>query len=505
MWWTEWLVFSVETGNCDGIRGYLNIRAAFGAFWQDNAMAWVVANRAMKRIPETIGKCRIVREVGRGATATVYEARHPDFPEPVAVKHIRFGDDSGDGARMNRRLLKLLRAEEAVAWRLEYPNIIRIHEVVIEPEQAYVIMEYFPGTTLERYCNFEHRLPVHRVIGIIFKCCMALDYAYRQGIVHRDIKPANILVDEKDDVRITDFGLALNIDKRVEADSTFVMGVGSPAYMSPEQIKNYPLNQKTDLYSLGVVMFHLLAGRLPFRAAHPAQLIYKIINADPPRVSHINPDVSEQMDTVIRKAMEKDLYSRYKNGAEFAKDLSAIRYKIVDEDDIQLDSSRFSILRKQAFFTEFGDIELWEVLRIGVWRNAPGHVRLINEGDTEQRFGVLLEGRVELSVAGRRVMELGAGTIFGESAWLDRINHRQTMSVVSLGPLAYLEINPAALVLATEEVQETFQREVASVVALRLGALALVHAEHCGAATEANMTSTSNFAASKSEWQLVEG
>ena len=455
----------------------------------------------MEQKPGIVGGYRIVREVGRGATATVYEARHPDSPEPVALKLIRFGDDSGDGAKLNRRLLKLLRAEEAVARRLNHPNIIKIHKVVVEPEQAFVIMEYFPGTTLERYCSFERRLPVHRVIGIIFKCCMALDYAYRQGVVHRDIKPANILIDENDDVRITDFGLALNVDKKVEADSTFIMGDGSPAYMSPEQIKNYPLNQKTDLYSLGVVMFHLLAGRLPFRATNPAQLVYKIINVDPPFVSHLNPDVSEQMDMVIRKAMEKDLYSRYKNGAEFAKDLSAVRYKIIDENDAQLDTSRFSMLRRQAFFTEFDDVELWEVLRISVWRNVSGYVRLIKEGDTEQRFGVLLEGRVELSVAGRRVMELGAGTIFGELAWLDRLNHRQSMSVVSLEPLTYLEINPAALVLATEEMQELFRREVASVVTHRLGALALVHAEHCGAATEAT---TSGFATSRGEWRLAE-
>jgi len=310
------------------------------------------------------------------------------------------------------------------------------------------------------------------------------------------------MIDEKNDVRITDFGLVLNVDKRVEVDSTFIMGVGSPAYMSPEQVKNYPLNQKTDLYSLGVVMFHLLAGRLPFRAANAAQLLYKIINADPPSVSCLNPDVSEQMDAVIRKAMEKDLYSRYKNGAEFAKDLSAVRYKIVDEDEAKLDTAHFSILRKQAFFTEFDDVELWEVLRISAWRSVPGYVRLIKEGDTEQRFGVLLEGRVELSVAGRRVMELGPGTIFGESAWLDRINHRQTMSVVSLEPLAYLEINPSALLLATEEVQEVFRREVAFVVAHRLGALALVHAENCGAATKA--TSVSSLATDMAGWRLFE-
>ncbi|MDR1853894.1 MAG: protein kinase [Azoarcus sp.] len=458
----------------------------------------------MEQMPATIGEYRIVRQVGRGATATVYEARHPKLSRPVAVKHIKLGGEGGDAKRHNRRLLKLLRAEEAVSKRLDHPNIIRIFEVVIEAEQAYVVMEFFPGATLEKYCGFENRLPVHRVIGIIFKCCMALDYAYRQGIVHRDIKPANILIDDDDDVRISDFGLALNINKQVEADSTFIMGVGSPAYMSPEQIKGYPLNQKTDIYSLGAVMFHMLTGRLPFRAVNAAQLVYKILNADPPAVTQLNPDVTEQMDAVIRKAMEKDLYSRYKNGAEFAKDLSAVRYKIVDEQGSRLDGERFAMLRKQPFFTEFDDVELWEVLRIGAWRRVGPYVKLVSEGDAEQRFGVLLEGRVELSIAGKRVMELGPGTIFGEMAWLDSLKHRQSFTVVALEPLTYLQINPSALALATDEVQEAFRREVASVVAHRLSALAAVHAAHCPPATQGSQHTTTGLATGRFGLQLVE-
>ncbi|GHU04931.1 hypothetical protein AGMMS49960_21150 [Betaproteobacteria bacterium] len=437
----------------------------------------------MGQVPETIGGYRVVREIGRGATAIVYLAEHPKYAEPVALKHVKFGDEAGEGAKLNRRMMKLLRAEDAVSRRLNHANIIRIYEAVIEPTEAYVVMEYFPGTTLEKYCSFEHRLPVHRAIGIVFKCCMALDHAFRHGIVHRDIKPANILINDKDDVRITDFGLALNVRKKLESDSTFIMGVGSPAYMSPEQIKGYPLNQKTDLYSLGVVMFHLLSGRLPFRATNPAQLAYKIINADPPSVSQLNPDVPPQIDNVIRKAMEKDLYSRYKNGAEFAKELAAVRFKILDEDEVPQNLSFYSLLRKQMFLTEFDDIMVWEVLRISTRRKVGPKVKLMSEGDAEQRLGILLEGKVELSVNGRRVLELGPGTIFGELAWLDSFKHHQPMTAVSLEPLTYLEINPAALALASDEVQEAFQREVATVVAHRLGALAQAYAEHCPAAT----------------------
>lgn len=453
----------------------------------------------MGNMPERVGKYRIVRELGRGATAVVYLAENPHYPEPVALKHVKFDDKARDVAKWNRRLLKLLKAEDAVSKRLDHPNIIRIFEAVVAESEAYVVMEYFPGYTLERYCSFEHLLPIHRVIGIIFKCCMALDHAYRQGIVHRDIKPANILVDDKDNVKITDFGLALNISKKIETDSTFIMGVGSPAYMSPEQIKNYPLNQKTDLYSLGVVLFHLLTGRLPFRAANPAQLIYKIINADQPSVSQLNPEIPEQMDAVIRKALEKDLYSRYKNGAEFAKDLAAVRYKIVDDKFIPPDTSRFTMLRKMQFFTEFDDIELWEVLRLCSWRKADEHVTLMRQGDADQRFGIVLSGQVEVSIDGRRLLALGPGEVFGEQAWLDHLEHRHMMTAVSLEPMTYLEINPPALALATDEVQELFRRQVSTVVVRRLAEIGRIACMQGPPAVRGDYTATGGL-----DLQLVE-
>lgn len=422
----------------------------------------------MGQIPEKIGKYRIVREIGRGATAVVYLAESPHYPEPVALKYVRFDDKVKDEAKWNRRMMKLLKAEAAVASRLDHPNVIKIFEVVVEADHACVVMEYFPGETLERYCSFENLLSPHRAISVVFKCCIALDYAYRQGIVHRDIKPANILIDDQDNVKITDFGLAMNVDKKLETDSTFIMGVGSPAYMSPEQIKSYPLNQKTDLYSLGVVLFHLLTGRLPFRATNPAQLVYKIINMDPPSVSQLNPDIPEQMDAVIRKALEKDLYSRYKNGTEFAKDLAAVRYKIIDDKQVLPDTDRFMVLRKLPFFGEFDDVELWEVLRLCKWRKVGDKIKLLREGDNDLRFGVVLEGRVELSVEGNKVMELGVGEVFGELAWLDHLQSKQLMTTVTLEPLTYLEINPAALSLATDEVQELFRREISLVTARRM-------------------------------------
>ncbi|MDQ7989743.1 MAG: protein kinase [Candidatus Dactylopiibacterium sp.] len=444
----------------------------------------------MGDMPQQLGKYRLIREIGRGATAVVYLAESSDSPEPLALKYISFRDKARDEAKWNRRLLKLLRAESAVARRLDHPNIIKIYEAVIGAEEAYVVMEYFPGGSLEDFCSYEKMLPVQRATSIVFKIAMALDYAYRQGIIHRDIKPANILVDADDNVKITDFGLAMNIHKKSAEDSTFIMGVGSPAYMSPEQIKNYPLNQKTDLYSLGVVLFHLLTGRLPFRARNPAQLVYKIINTDPPSASALNPDVPDSMDGVIRRALEKDLYSRYRNGAEFAKDLSGIQFKIFDENDRAPDSSRFAQIRRLPFFTEFEDVEIWEITRFSAWRVAEPLTQLMREGNTDQRFGILLEGEVELSIGGRSVATLGPGECFGETAYLDKTDHRQVCTVVSKSFVRYLEITPAALALASEECLDHFNERLTTTLAQRLGAVSARLASHGGAALQGvNVTS----------------
>jgi len=418
--------------------------------------------------PEFIGKYRVLREVGKGATATVYLCEHPEGREPVAVKLISFADKAKDEGKWNRRLVKLFRTEWQVARRLDHPNIIKIYDTVIEEKQSYLVLEFFEGTSLEHYCSFDRMLPLHRAVSAVFKCAMALDYAYRQGVIHRDIKPANILINNDYEIKVTDFGLALDMLKKSETDSTFIMGVGSPAYMSPEQIKGYPLNQKTDLYSLGVVLFHLLTGRLPFRGKNPAQLIYRIINADPPSVSQLNPDVPERMDAIIKKVLEKDLYSRYKNGAEFAKDLTSVRFQILDDDYVPVDMTRFNLLRKMPLFVEFEDVEIWEVLRIGSWRQVNENTLLMREGEEDRRFGVIVEGEVEVSAGGKRICTLGRGEVVGEMAYLDVFEGKRTATVVSMTTLTYLDISAQAVALASEECLEHFKERMTSVVVKRL-------------------------------------
>jgi tRNA A-37 threonylcarbamoyl transferase component Bud32 len=419
--------------------------------------------------PNSIGPYKVLRVLGRGATATVYLCSHPERSDVVAVKLVRFSQQYLDEGKLNRRLLKLFRTEWDVAQKLDHPNIVKVFDYAVEPTQAYLVMEYFNGESLDAFCKFDRLPDVQTTISIVFKCAMALDYAFRRGVVHRDIKPANILVDKKFDVRLMDFGLALNVLKKSDADSTFVMGVGSPTYMSPEQIKDYPLNQQTDLYSLGVVLFQLLTGRQPFHGRNQADLVYKIINTDPPSVSQLNPAVPAEMDVIVRKALEKDLYARYRSGSEFAQDISGARFQMaaVPGDRAQ-DAERYAVLRRLPFFAEFQDVELWEVLCLSAWRKVGEGALIIREGDTEGYFGLILDGAAEVSLNGRRINTLGPGEAMGEMAYLDPFVGRRSATVIATAPMTYNEISVQALALASEELREHFSRRLIAILGARL-------------------------------------
>ena len=390
-----------------------------------------------------IGKYEILRELGVGATSTVYLANDPFSEQQVAIKLFDLGilrDPSR--AKVFR---KLLMTEASLAGKLSHPHIAKIMDAVMEEEVNYVVMEYVEGGTLDEFTAIDKLLPVDKISEIAYKCCKALEYAQHQGVIHRDIKPANILMSGEDDIKISDFGAAaLQSDK-----STQVTGVGSPAYMSPEQVKEEKLTHQTDIYSLGVVMYKLLTGKLPFDASNNSSMIYNIINIAPKNPSTFRPDIPPEMDAIVKKAMAKDTAKRYQTWDEFANDLVGFSTDIVPNKKNIQDTEKFDKLRGLSFFNNFSDVELWEVLRLSVWSKVPESEYILREGESGRSFFILAKGTVKVMKDGRLLSLLRAGDCFGEMAHLLERDFKRSTDVIAKDDVVLIEISPDALEHAT--------------------------------------------------------
>ncbi len=391
-----------------------------------------------------IGKYEIIRELGKGATSVVYEAVDPFQDRHVAIKVV-FAEALGD-KELGKRYRKLFVTEASLAGKLSHRHIVAIYDAVDDDEASYIVMEYVDGTTLEKFTSFENLLPIRLVVEIIFKCARALDYAARQGVIHRDIKPANILLSGESDIKISDFGAALTL----ASQTTQVTGVGSPAYMSPEQVKELPLTQQTDIFSLGVVMYQLLTGKLPFHGTNNFSMIYQIINVDPPPPSEFRNEVPPRIDAIVKRALHKATADRYQSWEEFSHDLvSALGVQQKPREGIP-ESEKFDTLRKLEFFRYFSDVELWEVMRLAVWRKHTRDEVLIQEGDVGSSFFILAEGEVKVTKQDRLLNVLKAGECFGEMAYLGKQKFQRSASVLAMADITVIEIRAETLAQASE-------------------------------------------------------
>jgi eukaryotic-like serine/threonine-protein kinase len=370
-------------------------------------------------LPSHIGKYRVLGRLGEGATAEVFLC-HDDFRgQDVAIKRVRAGE-SGDamGSRFSDRFFA---AEAALVGRLNHPNVVQILDAVPDPVAPYLVMEYVAGSTLRPFCRADQLLPLELIVEIGFKCAMALGYVYRQGLIHRDVKPANLLAVMHNgaivDVKISDFGSVLNLDSEI----TQVYRVGSLAYMSPEQLDGDTLDCRADMYSLGAVLYHLIAGRPPFDAQVQSAMMQQIYHVAPGPLGMLRDGVSAGLDATVQRALAKNPADRYANWEEFAQALSAlITNQQVPRGQLQgvLDSERFNLLRSLEFFSGFGDVELWEVVHRAKWQRFHFGHAIYRKGEEGNSFHILAQGEVEIFRDGQRVAQLGSGTSIGEMAYL---------------------------------------------------------------------------------------
>ena len=411
---------------------------------------------------KNIGKYEIVKELGRGATSTVYLAIDSFNNQQVALKLFKL--DTAHDSSIAKVFRKLLVTEAALAGKLSHPHIVKVYDAVIDDEVNYMVMEYIDGETLERSSEVDHLLPLGRAAEIIYKCCKALEYAQSQGVIHRDIKPANILLSGESEIKISDFGAAV-IESQQE---TQVSGLGSPAYMSPEQIEERPLTHQTDIYSLGVTMYRLLTGRLPFDAANNYSMIYQIMNIDPPPPSTFRPEIQPALDAIVLRAMCKDTKNRYQNWDEFARDLVAFISDSVEPQAKIYDTEKFDTLRTLPFFKNFSDVELWEVLRISVWNKIPQDEQIITEGDDGRDFYILARGTVKVIKHGRLLSLLHTGDCFGEMAHLSEKNAKRSTDVITKTEVTLIALDPEVLAKSSSGCRYQFSEAFLHMLAKRL-------------------------------------
>lgn len=261
-----------------------------------------------------LGRYRIETEIGRGAMGMVYLGQDDKIGRTVAIKTMLLSDEIEEDIRDEVRT-RFFREAEA-AGRLDHPGIVTVYDVGDEQDLAYIAMDYLKGKDLTAYCSAKSLLPVSEVFNIIINVAQALDYAHKQHVVHRDIKPANIIYDdEKRVAKITDFGVACLTDASKTKTGTVI---GSPYYMSPEQLAGKKVDGRADLFSLGVTMYQMLCGELPFKGDSIASLMYNIANERHPDIRRFRSDLPNCVNNLIDKILEKDAQQRFESGTELA-------------------------------------------------------------------------------------------------------------------------------------------------------------------------------------------
>ncbi len=409
-----------------------------------------------------IGKYRLLRELGAGATSVVHLARDEFRQRDVAVKVIDAARMSGEEMMLFQRMFI---AEATLVGKLRHPHVVELLDAGIDDHGCYIVMEYVDGGTLEEHCTPEQLLPFQQVADIIYKCCKGLGFAHRNGLVHRDIKPANILLGKDGRIKVTDFGAAANARLK---DITQVSGLGSAAYMSPQQLDGQTLTFQADIYSLGVVLFKLLAGRLPFAASSILQLTNEIRGCDIPPPSRLRPEVPPQLDQVVQRATARDVARRYASWDKFAEDLANFAAKAAPRPAAVSEKDKYTALRTLPTLQQFTDEEIRSILPATAWRQFPPNAQILSAGDEGHSFFLLEEGELRVVKDGQQVEHLQRGDWFGEAGYLTRGRMRRMEDVVSATNARAVEFNPDLLWMLLPGTEKRFDAMLQDRFARRL-------------------------------------
>jgi len=385
-----------------------------------------------------VGRYDVQKLLGKGATGTVYLAKDTFTGKEVALKTIEpeVFRDPEFGTVYRSQFLN----EASLAGKLRHPYIVSILDAVVGEDSGHIAMELVTGGDLSKHATPDTLLPVPDVLQIGFKCCGALEYASKEGIVHRDIKPANIMIAGGTEVKISDFGAA--VLKKSQVVQTAALG--SPYYMSPEQIEGKALTFHSDMYSLGVVLYELLTGKRPFVAENIDALIAKILKADPAPPSAVRQALPKALDAVVLRALQKNPAHRYATWSELALELSRVGEAVLPPGAIP-DSEKYVTLKKVPMLSTLADSELWELARAGHWTRVAKGKPVLQEDDKGKSFFFLAKGEAKVIKRKKLLNMVNGGECFGEMAYIGGGEQPRNATVEAVTELLLAEFEPSAL------------------------------------------------------------
>lgn len=425
--------------------------------------AWVAfrpdLSGLLTRMEQRIGKYLLKNELGRGAASTVYLAYDDFLNADLALKVYHPRDVDGRDVSASVQFV----SEAALAGKLVHPHIVTIVDAVADEQWRYVAMEYVPGGSLLRHTRGETRLPVEEVTQIAFKCCGALEFASRLGVIHRDIKPSNVLLDSDREVKLADFGAAFIRGVR----TTEEFRLASPSYNAPELIEGHAPSVHSDMFSLGVMLHELLTGQKPFRGTNVEETLQLIVSSEAVPPSSLRPEVSTELDAVVARFLRKSPEDRYANWAEAALDLAKVGRMSIYDQSIP-DSEKFTALRNAALTGDFEDSELWEALRHGHWRRVPPQHVLVREDDAGETLLLIATGGAKVVSRGRLLNVLHAGDCFGEMAYVQGPGSIRSATVQTTTDSIVVEFDRETLGTLSPSSQLKFTNKLLRIMAERL-------------------------------------
>lgn len=387
-------------------------------------------------INRTLGRYEVVREIGRGSMGSVYLGHDAFTGWDVAIK-IAHPDALRD-VKSGHRYRKLFFNEARAAGMLRHPNIVSIYDASAEGDIWYLVMEYIAGgRSLHVHCTPESLLPIEEAVRIAFQCAQALGYAHRKGVIHRDVKPRNVLLTRDNDVKISDFSIALIT--RPDYTDTQVHGyVGSPLYMAPEQIREDGVSTQSDVFGLGLLLYELLSGRHPFAAEKLVSISYNILHKPHVPVGELRAEVPVALERLIDRALAKHPVERYRSCEEVAAALAGV-FKAAEPQTAALTAQeKFQRVRGLSFFREFTDTELEEVINTSSWLEYGPDEPIVSEGELDSSFFVIVSGEVGVRKGQQNLQRLGGGDCFGEMGFV--AGGPRSATIVARTPVVVLKV-----------------------------------------------------------------